>query len=826
MASRIEFSLTKPTTAPPAVKKEKKESKFNLFRLEEDNSSSVSAKSAKSAKKGIWKPQTQFVSMVPSRVSPSTNSTDQRASSVSSTSLGLTPVASSNNSLSAPVPRIAGTKPEHLTNLITGTRSALQDGDWKSWTKVCREYGKYFDTINVATALHTASAYLKRGCHRRFINDEENATLVHELVHKFNQEVPFAEPWAIAQSVYSCAKLEIKLEDLNFRHPELFTRISSATRNQINNYNAKFLTCTIWAYARLGKVDRELFLAIANRATTIIDTFTNEDLVLTAWAIAELGIDDEHLDALLEQILTRAENKLEGFDGLQLSTMASAIVKSGKKKENLMTAIARVADQHVRSSDKKQTFEAASLAILAYSMAKAPIPDKALLQNLMKSIGNVVRYKKRDLLPQEIGMLSWAFGMLGIKHDDLIKALSDEVDRQQDDFDPENLASTAWGIAKLGKTEEFGVIARKVKRKIDQFEPHLIAIIAWSFARIKREDDKLLETIAKITKERIREFSPSDLGNIAWCFSVFRWDDEELLRAISGEFLRVGEDGKRKIDGASWETLSEISNALAILRIPHPELMAAIKKRMQELQSECSLYYLAPVGLNFAVYYNACEAASQEVTRDDLDYLYALLGEINSRFQTDEGGAQLDESMCRQINSIILYLGLVRGYQLDPSLYSLRERCSEVLESIEPDPDDSSQSHRQIQKALEDLLGRKLESEFLDEGYPTDILLEYDEDNQIGVDVIGPFHKLRSGKRTGKDLFRLALLKACEWTLLPVEVDDWHKVRNPSQQTEFLKKTVLDPYKAALAKTAHAKAVPAKKPDKDGDVEMEDPPLA
>jgi hypothetical protein len=248
--------------------------------------------------------------------------------------------------------------------------------------------------------------------------------------------------------------------------------------------------------------------------------------------------------------------------------------------------------------------------------------------------------------------------------------------------------------------------------------------------------------------------------------------------------------------------------------------MAAIKKRVQELQSECSLCHLAPIGWNFAVYYNACEAASHEVSKDGLDYLYALLGVINSRFQTDEGREQLDESRCRQINSIMLYLGLVRGYQLDPGLYPLRERCSEVLESMEPNPDDSSQSHLQIQRSLEDLLGRELESEFLDEGYPTDILLEYDEDNQIGVDVISLWHKLRSGKQTGKDLFRLTLLKACGWTLLPVDVDDWYKVHNTPQETEFLKRTVLEPYKAALAKTTLAKAAPVKKPDEDGDVEM------
>lgn len=1049
----IQFSLSRPAAAPSAVKKEAKETKFNVFNLKGADRSSAPAKSAKSATTGIWKPPTQFVS------------------SQSSGSLGLLP--------SAPSSRSGGMDPRHLTNLIKETREALKHGDWKSWVKVCKDSGTYFNAINVAAALHTVASYLKKSQRQNFLDDKENASLVHELVSKINQEAPYADPWNIAQCVYACAKLRIKLEDLNSRHPELFTRISASMRSQINNCDAQTLASTIWAYARLGKVDNDLFLAIAKRATAIIDKFTKEDLKLTAEALAKLDVNNEHLNALRQLISTRLAPVRVSYSSSASSSsideraMQVANHSLGKETSKFNDPGYMITCLNNTANDLKQgdwrlwnkhcgtVLRNNNLGFshvkLAFSVARN-LPERHqrrfisenrdVLDGLVEKIGSEVASKD----PRDIAEVVHAWGKLGLdivgRHPQVLDTIIQATKAKIGAFNTQDLSMTAWGLSKLGKhdVELMAMISAKAQEKIQEFAPEGLSMIAYAFALLGIKDTALFTAISAQTQTSEKDFPPLSLGNIAWAFATLRirdndlfdnlakrailqigkfqhgeisnlswaiatlelgvdatknveqllkdlrraatnkikdfapvglvntlcafvhlgmvdknflhavaneacnqlnmgedfdpsglsrlvqafatcgyrdvnflrifvqaaqekmaffnpqdlsmtawalgtleyqstplmtaianramaqiqnfesiglhslglgfsrlvfcefddlndaiareiirrapglngkelahmaWvlaellhDDKNAIGKITEELLRIQEGGHRKLDNCGLEEISELLHTLAQLRIPHPELLQAIKNRIEQNLSNSKIRELSYIAWNLMLYLHSFPASPWTIHEKELDFLYKLLLVLNAqRDKIEQESEKGKYAHYNQINSIMLFLGILHEYNLDEDLLPLREQCTEFLSQVVPKR--SSNIHLDIQDDLEKLLRRKLQAEYPDEGFYMDIVL--DEQAQIAFDVQGPKHFLRSGRATGRDLFRLDILEALDWKLFPIIVKGVKWKELWKQEGEKAKEEFL------LSLLPEGYAPPKDTDDDSGDVQMSAP---
>ena len=73
-------------------------------------------------------------------------------------------------------------------------------------------------------------------------------------------------------------------------------------------------------------------------------------------------------------------------------------------------------------------------------------------------------------------------------------------------------------------------MARAAGRHIDEFEAQELASTAWAFATTGRSDPQLFIVLARASEQRIGEFSAQNLANTAWALATAGELDAELMR--------------------------------------------------------------------------------------------------------------------------------------------------------------------------------------------------------------------------------------------------------------------------------------------------------
>ena len=90
-----------------------------------------------------------------------------------------------------------------------------------------------------------------------------------------------------------------------------------------------------------------------------------------------------------------------------------------------------------------------------------------------------------------------AFAMVGQPDAPLFTALTREAERRVRDFNPQNLANTAWAFATLGQPDAplFTALAREAERRVHDFKTQELANTAWAFATQGRLDTTMVSVM-------------------------------------------------------------------------------------------------------------------------------------------------------------------------------------------------------------------------------------------------------------------------------------------------------------------------------------------
>ena len=75
-------------------------------------------------------------------------------------------------------------------------------------------------------------------------------------------------------------------------------------------------------------------------------------------------------------------------------------------------------------------------------------------------------------------------------------------------------------------------LARAAKRRLSDFNPQDVANTAWASATAKYRDEKLFAALARAV-ERLSEFNPQEGANTAWAFATVNYRDEKLFAALA-----------------------------------------------------------------------------------------------------------------------------------------------------------------------------------------------------------------------------------------------------------------------------------------------------
>ena len=63
-------------------------------------------------------------------------------------------------------------------------------------------------------------------------------------------------------------------------------------------------------------------------------------------------------------------------------------------------------------------------------------------------------------------------------------------------------------------------LSTAAKRRLSDFNPQDVANTAWAFATVNYRDEKLFAALARAAERRLREFKAQNVANTAWAFAT------------------------------------------------------------------------------------------------------------------------------------------------------------------------------------------------------------------------------------------------------------------------------------------------------------------
>ncbi|KAJ8601610.1 hypothetical protein CTAYLR_008466 [Chrysophaeum taylorii] len=197
-------------------------------------------------------------------------------------------------------------------------------------------------------------------------------------------------------------------------------------------------------------------------------------------------------------------------------------------------------------------FSARNLATAAHRVAKfgGRGNDNVRCDRRVIALADACQRCIREFNPQNLANTAWAFARAGIDAPQLFAAIADAALSRLGEFNPQDLANTAWAVATAGieaprlfaviaddlantawavatagieAPRLFAVIADVIPSRLKEFNPQNLANTAWAVATAGIEAPQLFDAIALAVRSLLGEFNPQELANAAWAFACVDW---------------------------------------------------------------------------------------------------------------------------------------------------------------------------------------------------------------------------------------------------------------------------------------------------------------
>ena len=285
------------------------------------------------------------------------------------------------------------------------------------------------------------------------------------------------------------------------------------------------------------------------------------------------------------------------------------------------------------------------------------------------------------------------------------------------DFNPQDLANTAWAFATAGHAAPAlldAIATEAVRGGLRDFRPQELTNTAWAFAKAERAAPTLLDAIAtEAVRGGMRDFNPQNLTNTAWAFATAGHAAPALLDAIATEAVRGGprEFKPQELANAAW--------AFAVAD------------------------HLAPALFDGDAFVQQLCAAERSFSPDELCQLHQW-----QLWQEERGAAW------------------------PPLPPELSQRCRTAFSSKEGVP---SRLQLAVVASLQAMGLAPREEVRTEQGYSLDAVVVYGE-REVAIEVDGPTHffgRMRGRSPTGGTALKRRQLRAAGWALLPVPHWEW-----------------------------------------------------
>ncbi|CAG9465764.1 unnamed protein product [Pedinophyceae sp. YPF-701] len=580
----------------------------------------------------------------------------------------------------------------------------------------------------------------------------------------------------------------------------------------------------IWGYQALGAFDGASIARLGATATSVAPRASLRDLAGIALAMSRAGYTNDDLYAAISESATRqiehggknvpprqgrgrgrgrggrgaaqARRRASTIQDVDLGNLASAFgrVYSGA---DTVAPRAEGLSAHVEMSDDLTVAgPGAPLSASWESSAHLPAPPPDHAVRLVRAISYYLlpspwrralkrRYGGRVATGSESGSDD-EDGAGGAQSDAKLPEYPPHVASMR----PQYLSNVLWAISSMG-IEDSRLFEATAETMIDRLAnahgtplpAQTIATFAWAFARQRHRRVDFLDALATCATALLNKYGVQTLRHPA--LAVGQAPNTPIARAIVGQELRRLSSHKRAFSEQATAMLAyayayldclgttdagaELAEALARALAPHAASLGP-----QSVSNLCWSFACAgvyPAELLPALKARAVELGVEDaLLKRDLWQMYQAA--LAMRLEAPEMSVDVSGQRTRNM------LGF---------LYSQGELAVNATEEWERgkrcEPRVVSAFQRDVYLTLQDL-GVACELEYADAEYTMDIAIPA---KRVAIEVDGPSHFCTNTRTpTGPTLMKRRLLRALGWSLVPVTIYEWQRLRSDKAKRRWL----------------------------------------
>eukprot|EP00986_Skeletonema_menzelii_P006587 scaffold2511_cov153-Skeletonema_menzelii.AAC.2 len=309
---------------------------------------------------------------------------------------------------------------------------------------------------------------------------------------------------------------------------DLFDLIATQAARRRAEFNAQGISNIAWAYATVGKSHPLLFEAMGDQVVALkhLGEFIPQELSILVWAYATAGVRHSKLFEKMANHVVRLD-VMYGFKPQHLSNTVWAYATVCINHPKLFEAVAN----HIVKSDSLDRFDPQALSNTAWAYATTGFNHPKLFETVANHIvesDNLDRF-----YPQALSNAVWAYATAGINHRKLFEKVANHIVESSslDRFNPQNLANTVWAYAtaQVSHPKLFQKVSKYAIHRKEEFDSQAVANLLWSYATMGITDKHLFLSFVPTAANLVDCYNNQELANIAWAYAVVGVDAPSLF---------------------------------------------------------------------------------------------------------------------------------------------------------------------------------------------------------------------------------------------------------------------------------------------------------
>lgn len=347
-------------------------------------------------------------------------------------------------------------------------------------------------------------------------------TLQQPLID-FLHEAEHVRGYDIAISMWSLASLRMANE-------HVLGALSDRMLTMVNRLNATDMAHVMWAcgsiqYHKSPLLLEEIVLASLHQ----IDDFKPCELSMLAWGMCKTN---HRSRPVLTAAAARVVEAPEEFTTEELVRLVWVFTKT-RFTESRDMGVHAAALRELVKPDRLQDMLPQDHANLLWALAGLRVKVSAADLNLIA--GTAVRHVAH-CKSSELANIVYGFGSLMHQHDELLLSAADEVVRRSGQMSSQELCMVIWAFGKLGVVPEDGQLLASAAKEfmarmqVDELSPLTMSNSIKAFAKLEYlPEAEYMDALSASTVAIMHKFQMAELSNLLWAYQQLGWADRELF---------------------------------------------------------------------------------------------------------------------------------------------------------------------------------------------------------------------------------------------------------------------------------------------------------